>query len=298
MKKTDKTPIYSAIITGIFGIVAALISLNVGENRGEQNSINQVNSLISTVNGDNNEVTINNVEDLVNEYLELVSENKSLTQQNMKYFDELSRYGEEAKDAKQLIDSMPSIQFKNIGLSIDGEIIPIDLNNSSVVINDKQYYSEDFIYGLVNENSNMFVQDDIFYIGKKVKEKSNLFNEWILDQHNVDLVESITDSYGNIRKSAMKFTNEKSYIIFNLNNNYSFIKCNISIRDNADLNKTGIITIKADDVVVYTSPILTKTTKPFDVSDIPINNCSLLVIEYDAPKGYNSCILSDAMIYN
>ena len=60
----------------------------------------------------------------------------------------------------------------------------------------------------------------------------------------------------------------------------------------------GIFTIKADDVVIYTSPTLIKTTNPYEI-DIPINNCSLLTFEYDTKGQYEfDCVISDAVVYN
>ena len=59
-----------------------------------------------------------------------------------------------------------------------------------------------------------------------------------------------------------------------------------------------IITIKADDDVVYTSPSLNKKTEAYTEIDVPINNCKLITIEYSTDSWSNDCILSDVIVYN
>lgn len=78
---------------------------------------------------------------------------------------------------------------------------------------------------------------------------------------------------------------------------YSFLKFTISIEEYADTGKTGNIIVKADNEIVYTFEGLNKQTEPFEISDIPINNCSLLTIEYNS-ESTNQCMISDAIVYN
>lgn len=304
-----KGAIIGAIITGIIGFAGTITAANMGKDQGEQETINQLNSQIANVNGDNNTVTVNSVDDLISEYSELVSENKSLVSQNTKYYDEL----EEAKnkieeyenqsdtkvqELEQQINDMPDVQFRDMGLSVNGEVIPINSTDSSVVINNRTYYSDEFVKSLVDSNNNITIQDNTLYIGRIIKEKSSLLNEWILNKSYVYYEDSVTDSYGNMHTNALRFSERTSSVIYNLNGEYSLLKCDIAIRDNSDMDRTGIITIKADDTVVYTSQELTKTTEPFSKEDIPINNCKLLTIEYNADSNYNQCIMDNITVYN
>lgn len=202
------------------------------------------------------------------------------------------------QELQQQINDMPDVQFKDIGLSVNGENIPINSTNSSVVINNRTYYSDEFVKSLVDSNNNITIQDNTLYIGKIIKEKSSLSNEWILNKSYVSFDDSVTDSYGNMHTNALRFNDHTCSVIYNLNGEYSLLKCDIEIRDNSYMDKTGIISIKADDAVVYTSPVLTKTTEPFSEEDIPINNCKLLTIEYSANSSYNQCIMDNVTVYN
>lgn len=306
MKERNKT----SIIVAVIGLIATIVAAVLGNIHGTSQQNQYIQSQIANVDGDNNTVNINDVDDLVNEYNRLTSENKSLVSQNAEYFDDLKEEKERVEELEnntdsriieleQLLKDKPDVQFKNIGLAIEGEDIPINSTNSLVIINNRTYYSDEFVKNLISSDTNMTIQNDIMYIGKIIKEKSYLSDEWIFDRSGVDLESSLTDSYGNVHTNALEFYSTSSSITYSLSNEYSLLKCNLSISKNANVDSTGIITIKADDVIIYTSPVLTKTTKPFNVEDIPINNCSLLTIQYNTDYYNNNvCIMSDIIIYN
>lgn len=85
----------------------------------------------------------------------------------------------------------------------------------------------------------------------------------------------------------------------NLNRNYVNLMLSMAIKDGESENCVGVITIKADDNVVYTSPELGKTTEPITTSDIPLSNCGLLKIEYSNNGSWNNrCLIFDASVYN
>lgn len=311
MKNTIKVALIGATST----IIAAIIGVGAGqafEQQTIQNQMNEVLGNVVNVNGDNNNISINDVAKLADDYLSLQQENKSLSLQNMKYFEDLTKAttelnelkslgNQELKDLQAQLDSMPDIQFKNISLSIDGTSIPINNTNSSVVVNNRTYYSDEFITYLINSNSNMTIQDNTMFIGQIIKEQSALTDNWLVNSTSTDLETNIVDSYGNTHTQALEFwyTYDVCSVIYNLGNQYSLLKCTIAISENAHIKGSGILTIKADDVVVYTSPTLTKTTAPYEIIDIPINNCSLLTIEYDMYDSYDiDCLISDAIVYN
>lgn len=288
----------AALITGILGLVAAIVAATLGKNWGEKNAVQQLFSQVTTVNGDNNTVTINSVDEFVAQYNKLLNENETLKAQNSQYFSDYTEQKNMNEDLESQLSKHPVISYKNMGLSIEGNIIPINMVESSVIINNRTYYSDEFINSLINPNSNITIQDDIMFIGKIIKEKSYLSNEWILDSSYVKEGDNATDTYGNTYSDALIFWHGDGRIIYSLNNQYSSFKCNISIKNNANMGMEGIFTIKADDVVIYTSPTLIKTTEPYDI-DIPINNCSLLSIEYDTVGQYEfDCIISNAIVYN
>lgn len=288
----------AAIITGTLGFIATVVAAFIGKDWGEKNAVQQLYSQITTVNGDNNTVTINSVEDLVTQYNKLLNENEILKEQNSQYFSDYTEQRNINNILEAQLEEYPTVSYKNIGLSIEGNIIPINMMESSVIINNRTYYSDEFINSLINPNSNITIQDDTMFIGKIIKEKSYLSNEWILDSSYVKEGDNATDTYGNTYSDALIFWHGDGRIIYSLNNQYSFFKCNISVKNNSNMGMEGIFTIKADDEVIYTSPTIIKTTDPYDI-DIPINNCSLLFIEYDT-IGANEidCIISNAIVYN
>lgn len=292
------------IIISIFsGVVGVILTI------GYQHFFAPDPTIIVNVGGEEVEVTSSNYEELSIENESLRNQNDLLSTQNTKYYDELedakdkiaeyeSQSNSKVQELEQQLNDMPDIQFKDIGLSVNGEDIAINPTRSSVVIDNKTYYSDELVYKLIDPNSNISIQDNIIYIGKIVKEKSNLSNEWILNNNSVVFDDSITDSYGNMHTNSMRFCSDNGSIIYNLNSQYSLLKCDISICNSARMNKSGVITIIADDTIVYTSPVLTKITEPFTEEDIPINNCKLLTIKYNADSSYNQCIIDNVTIYN
>ncbi len=55
------------------------------------------------------------------------------------------------------MNDIPSIQFKSIGLSINGDRIPINTIDSSAIINNRTYYSEEFVNNIVTNNNNISI---------------------------------------------------------------------------------------------------------------------------------------------
>ncbi len=255
--------------------------------------------------GDDNNVTINDIKELIADYQELKVQNDVLTAQSTEFYNEL----EDAKNKieeyennsdyrvqeleKQLNDK-PNVQFKDVGLSVNGENIPFNSKDSSVVINNRAYYSDEFIKCLVDTNNNITIKDNTMYIGKIIKEQNALTNEWLFGEEYVRFESKIKDSYGVGHTNAITFTN-KAYVKYSLDNEYSYFKCVISMREGYR-EGSGNIIIKADDTEIYKSPDISKNTKMFNV-DIPINNCSILKIEYLDDESVG-CIISDAIVYN
>lgn len=303
-KPINKTAIIVALIGAIATIISAIISLNVGKAQGISEGEHNVQAefkhifgdVISVI-GDGNEVTVNDIRNMVDEYIQLKQEKKTYTDQISKNLNDLEVANDRIKELEQQLANIPNMQFKNVGLAIEGDVIPINTIDSSVIINNRTYYSDDFINSIVQDNMNISLQDDVMYIGKIIKNKANLLDQWEFDTEYVRSYDNGTDSYGNMYSNVLYFPSSHSYITYNLNREYSLMKFKLAISEYASMDKTGTLTIKADDEVVYTSPALTRTTEAFEVMDVPINNCLLLTIEYNAVED-NDCFIFDAEIYN
>ena len=238
-------------------------------------------------------VTVDNSENITNETTNkmTIDEYESLKKENI-------TLENENQELKKQLGNNPSFEFKTLGLYIDGESIPINSNDSVVVVNGVNYYSEDIVNKLVPNNKNMTIDNNCIYIGRVVADKANLLEQWVVDDKNCHIEKSITDSYGNIYSNALVFGSYGGNIIYNLEEQYSYLKVTIGIEEDALINHVGIINIKADDDIVYTSKNLTKMTEAYIEENIPLNNCKLLTIEYSTESYQNDCILADVEVYN
>lgn len=296
--------IKAAIITGIATIVSAVIGVSFGKSSEQKNIQYEIHTAMGdvvNVTSNNNEVTINSVKDLVDEYQRLQSQNKSLLDQNTKYFSDLSDANYQVNELQSFTDDMPEIKFNNLALSIDAQDIPINKNNSMVTIDGRDYFSREITEKIIPINQNVIIKNDTLFVGRVVVNSSNLFEHKVMDQSNCGIQDTATDSYGNVYTNFLfmqtQYNYNHDYIIYVLNEQYSLLRFSVSIRDNAKLDRKGVLTIKADDQVIYTSDSLNKKTELFSEIDIPINYCKLLTIEYDSEE-YCGCIISDAIVYN
>lgn len=249
-----------------------------------------------SINNTTNNVSESSIKDsneykLQNENKQLQSEFDQLKEQNAELENKVNEL--ESKD-----DTIPSIEYKDLGLSINGEDIPINRSGSMVTIDGREYVSKEIAEKLITNNESLSINDDTIYIGKIISEEANLFDKHVNDNSNCSFYDNLTDSYGNLRTNVLYFNSQSSHnIIFTLNRSYSFLKFTISIYDKAESDKTGSIIVKADNKVVYTSEGLNKQTEPFETKNISIDNCSLLTIEYNSDY-YNECLISDAIVFN
>lgn len=284
------------IVIGILGAACTIIASVIGINYGEDKQNKIVQSQIANVSGDGNTVTMNDVDDLVDNYNKLLEENETLKQQNEEYFNDYKTVKEEKEALTTQLQDSPSIQLKNLGLCINSEEANINKNNSYAIINGVEYFSKDFINSLAGENISITMKDDIMYLGKVVADKENLFLQRVVDSENYKIVDSITDSYGNIHNNAAQFTSN-SVVDYNLNGKYSLLKLKIAVDENSYSDSKTTIKISADGKVVYTSDELDKvSTKEIVINDLHINNCTLLEIKCEGYYVYP--IIYDAEVYN
>ena len=277
MKEETRKAVISAVITGIIGfvatIIAAVISANIARKNATEEVINQIENGVANLNGDNANIIINDVDDFISDYEDLKIQNEGLGALNTQYAEQIKENEEELNSLRQQLGDAPDI-------------------------NGRDYLSKEFTDHILAENEALTIKDNTAYIGRIIADQSNLFDKWVVDSSYFVLKDNATDNYGNKHINILMSDHSDGYIIYNLNNEYSLLKLNISVSEKIKSYSYGTITIMADDTIVYTSPELTKTTAPFEITDIPINNCSLLRIECDTGYYGMYCIISDAVVYN
>ena len=235
----------------------------------------------------------------------ITSTTNNISEFSVKDSDEYKQLEEENNNLQNQLEELksnnadiPTIEYKDLGLSIDEEDISINKSKSMIIVDGKEYVSKEIVDALIPENQNVTINDGTMYVGKVISDKANLSTQWIVDQSsNLNFQDNLKDSYGNSHSNALLFDGYDGAIIYNLNNNYSLLKCQISISENYGINDNATVIIKADDEVVY-SIDLTKKSMPIIEENIPINNCMLLTFEFDSSFGRDSCIISDAIVYN
>ena len=104
---------------------------------------------------------------------ELASENEELRKQISDNEAQIENLKNESKDlliklgdANGELEEIPSIEFRELGLSIDGEEKAVNKEKASVFINGNQYYSKDFIDNLIPDNMSVTEKIICFILGK------------------------------------------------------------------------------------------------------------------------------------
>lgn len=229
-------------------------------------------------------------------------ENEDLKNKFSDYKSQINDLESQSKDLSEKLgiangelDDVPVIKYKDCGLSIDGEEKTVDKEKSSVSINGNPYYSKEFFDNLLPSNKSAIEKDGMLYIGKIVKEKSNLFDMKVIRASNsVDIEESSKDTYGNIYNKTVIFTGSDDGVTFNTNREYSKLKCTLAVLDENDGG--GVIQIESEKKILYTSKEITSTTEPFEI-DIPINNASQITIK-QISGDWTCNMVANAIVYN
>jgi len=198
-------------------------------------------------------------------------------------------------------DSDPAVHYSSLSLMVNGEDIPINKSNAMITCDGRDYISQEIFEIIVPDDQTITIKDGVLYIGKVITESSSLFDEVTVDCAGLWKTDSVNDSYGNHYTNALCPQNYHTYIIVNLNRKFSFLKFKLAVQEEG--NSDAIITVKADDTIVYTSPELSITTEPFEIEDIPLNHCSLLTIQVDSGPNNGmgmgfQCIIADPVVYN
>ncbi len=113
--------------------------------------------------------------------------------------------------------------------------------------------------------------------------------------HKFYPVKTLSDNYGNIYSSAIYSANSSTRCFQTLlNMEYSRFKCTLYTPKGCTKDGVGKVLIKTDGKVVYSSPELTKTSRPINV-DVNIRGCNDFQIEITG--GYNFGYIADAGFY-
>lgn len=281
-----KVPIIVAIIE-LVGIIAAAI---IGSAWGKSNV-----TVVVPIDG---KKIILNDEDVK----KMANENEQLNKEISEYKTEIESLKSKSEElanklgaANGELSNAPSIEFKNCGLSVNGEERKVNKERSFVSINNRRYYSEDFIENLISDNQEISMKGEMLYIGKIIKEKADLLDMTILKNYGGEIKSGITDSYGNTYADSLQFWGNGIGTVFSVGREYSNFKCTVAM--GKDSNGSGSLKIETDDKTIYTSPKLTSLTEPIEV-DIPINETSKLTFE-SVGDSYSSYIfITNATLYN
>ena len=278
------------IIVAIIGLAGTIAAAIIGAVWGKSNV-----TVVAPVGGKS---IVLNDEDIKN----MANENEQLINKISKYKDEIENLkGQNEELANKLgvangeLNDVPAIEFKNCGLSINGDEREINKERSYVAINNRQYYSKDFIDNLVSDNQEISMKGEMLYIGKIIKEKADLLDMTILKNYGGETKSGITDSYDNVYADALCFWGQGIGTVFSVGRNYSNFRCTVAMTKGS--NGSGSLKIETDDKTVYTSPEVTSLTEPFEV-DIPINETSKLTIESVGDTYSSNIFIANATLYN
>lgn len=280
----------ATIIAALIGVIGTIIAAVIGVTWGKNNM-----NVIVQIDGKNIVLQDGDVQ-------EMASENEKLKETVADYEMQISDLEDESKNLMEKLgvvsgelDDAPAIEFQDLGLSINGEEKVINKDRASVFVNGVQYYSQDFVNNLLPDNMSVTVKDGMLYIGKIIKEKTNLFDCPVIQQANYTyFYDSVKDTYGNAYGNALVFEYSDRFVSFNVGRNYSHFKCTVAMQEKYSGN--GELQIKTDDNVIYTSSEIINMTEPFEV-DIPINQASTISIG-TIGDSTSRIFISNAFLYN
>lgn len=106
--------------------------------------------------------------------------------------------------------------------------------------------------------------------------------------------DKLTDNYGNSYSYAFRAGRDSSTYQTLLNMKYSRFKCTLYVQKGYNQDYTAKILIKTDGKIVYTSPEITKTSRPINV-DVDITGCNDFQIV--ATDGDDTGYIADAGFY-
>lgn len=278
-------------------IVTAILSALGGSEYKERKIYKNINS---SVIGDGNVVSFNNVDEFIKEYQETLKDNEKLNDQNTEYYNSYVEIKKENEALKNQLNNTSYVSYKNLGLYVDSNNVPITSDKSQAIIDGKEYYTKNVIEGIVGNDKSITTDDNYMYIGKKVADRTSLFSDkiWVVNKSECDVNVSKKDSRGNMRSNAVQLTHNKAYIMYNTDRKYNYVSFIISIADGSNNTNNVTVCLKDENENVLYSQEISKLDEPIKVTDVAINSCSTLKIEATTASGACYCLISDAYVYN
>ena len=278
-------------------IVTAILSALGGSEYKERKIYKNINS---SVIGDGNVVSFNNVDEFIKEYQETLKDNEKLNDQNKEYYNSYVEIKKENEALKNQLNNTSYVSYKNLGLYVDSNNVPITSDKSQAIIDGKEYYTKNVIEGIVGNDKSITTDDNYMYIGKKVADRTSLFSDkiWVVNKSECDVNVSKKDSRGNMRSNAVQLTHNKAYIMYNTDREYNYVSFIISIADGSNNTNNVTVCLKDENENVLYSQEISKLDEPIKVTDVAINSCSTLKIEATTASGACYCLISDAYVYN
>lgn len=278
-------------------IVTAILSALGGSEYKERKIYKNINS---SVIGDGNVVSFNNVDEFIKEYQETLKDNEKLNDQNTEYYNSYVEIKKENEALKNQLNNTSYVSYKNLGLYVDSNNVPITSDKSQAIIDGKEYYTKNVIEGIVGNDKSITTDDNYMYIGKKVADRTSLFSDkiWVVNKSECDVNVSKKDSRGNMRSNAVQLTHNKAYIMYNTDRKYNYVSFIISIADGSNNTNNVTVCLKDENENVLYSQEISKLDEPIKVTDVAINSCSTLKIEATTASAACYCLISDAYVYN
>lgn len=278
-------------------IVTAILSAIGGSQYTQKKIYKNINSIVE---GDGNIVNYNNVDEFIKDYQNTLKDNEKLNDQNTEYYKNYVEIKEQNEALKNQLNDTSYVTYKNIGLYVDSNNVPITSDKSQAVIDGKEYYAKNVIEGIVGNNKTITTDDNFMYIGKKIADRTSLFSDkiWVVDNRSCDVNVSKKDSRGNMRSNALLLNFSWSYIVYNTDKKYNYVSFVLSIADGSGNKDNVTVCLKDENGNILYSEEISKLDEPIKATDVAINSCSILRIETTSNNSSCNCLISEAYVYN
>ena len=172
-----------------------------------------------------------------------------------------------------------TISYRGIRIVIDGkEMTPRDVNGNIVepfILNGTTYLPVRAVGEAVGKEVYWDGPNSIVYLGEmggqleypslKMEDAVNIGSVWYKAGTN-----QLTDNYGNKYATALSRTATFESL---LAMKYSRFKATVYVQEGSSTNGTASFTIEADGKIIYSSPVITKTSEPIFI-DVDIRGCN------------------------
>lgn len=320
-----KKEVKSALITGIFGLVgtvtAAIIGVAAGKTIERKNILNEVQSTVTTITGDNNQVVFNDISEFASNYVDLNKEYEKLQDDYITLGNLYSQTMSELNEEKDKLDSLqqafdnlsnnyntdilskPNVEYFNISLIING--IESGYVDRVAIINNETFYSIGFLKYLVD---NQAVSSDTskLFIGNVQSEDKmpvSLFElEPFTEGYTLNKTTNEKDNYDNVFPEAFRvMSSDWDYdelldraTEYFIDNNYSRFCFEVSYSQYALQNFEYEVIILGDGKILK-SIVIDRKTKIQSI-EVDITNVEFLQIVGRCDEGWKTKDIYSLMI--